>query len=1421
MAKGKRIKPKGKVKPIPAPDGIEPDPAFPQTPEPTSRSVHPPIESGPFFRRIDWMAALLATLISLGVYLYTIAPDVTLEDSGELAVGSMYAGVPHPPGYPMWTVYSWVFTKILPFSNIAWRVAVSSAVAAALSCGLLALMISRGTQLVLSGMESFKSLNERSERNLSLCSGLAAGLIFGFNGFIWSQAVIVEVYTLGILTFAITLALLMRWFYRPEQRLYLYLAYFVFGLCFVNHQTLILAAIGIELLILLGDPKLGRCLLTGNCALYLVGLVLSLKGAEHGSTGNPGLFVLFNLVGTAFMALLIGLTIRLPSMGLRILVPAVYLCLALIFGLFWDNALDKQQFTLASTIVKLWTFLNLSALIGLIAYSWISRDKNSAEQGLLANWMPLLNTRAAWILAALCYFYMPIASMTNPPMNWAYPRTVQGFKHAFTRGQYDRITPSNLTRMFLDADHLPEFAGAPKKTLQLDGGQLAIFLDEARQEFSLSYLALAFIPLAFLYRMRLKEFCWILGLTGIFVTFTLILIYLINPTADELNRHLNKVFFAATHIFIAGSIGLALAIIGATLMGATRASIICVSVFLAGLTGIECFKVIFEQGAGDIKSKFIIICVAAGSLPMIIKGFRFKSWPMVIFFSFTLLAATIAQCIINFKSIQSQIAAMEHAATAAGWLLLLVLLVIGMLALFTDRLHRVAFGILCTALILLPLRPALNNWAENEQRGHLFGYWYGHDMFTPPFDIYPEMDRNAILFGGTDPGRFCPTYFIFCESFTDSQHKRDPDFDRRDVYIITQNALADGTYLQYIRAHYNPSNLDAIDRPPFFQELADKLNKSSKRNHISLLLFLGIIAGLIMAYYAYAQFHKHHNRRHLIGIGAWGGVLLTGCFLGFSGPLSKTAKAADRFFTRLGDRVDQQRRTNSIYPAKEIHTPTRTDNQIAFSGYYAAARERLMNGTLQAGEDVRLILNFQCTNTACRASFPQVVDRTTAPLLKQLEQAGSLPCQRCQTPMPIPEPQVSVQGTTAVMDINARLAKTIFDNNPDHEFYVEESFPLAWMYPHLRPAGIIMKLEREPIDEFSEGILVRDRKFWRAYSQRLIGDWIDEDTSVLEICDWIERTYQNHNLANFQGSRAFIRDNDAQKGFSKLRAAIAGLYTWRSLNTKDPALKARYQREAHFAYRQAIAFGPINPETVFKFINLLTTMNQHNEAIRVAQTYRKLDPANPSSLIFVRNVLQNREQQLQLAGDFQGAMALAEQLHKIDPKGDHLLRRDYYQRQFDNENFFINAFAKNPSNSTNFVQAIYVHGRRGRTNEVLKAIEIFAPFAGEDTKNLTLIKNAYGVIQHWEEKAAIDEQLTELMPGDYAPWFDLAQTRLQLQETNRAVEAMKQSLTLFKDREKNPAELDILQAIQTNAAYAPFREHPDIKPFLKESENQD
>jgi len=72
-----------------------------------------PVAPPPLFRRIDWLTFLLTFgAVWIGYYL-TLAPELTLEDSGELAVGSYYAGIPHPPGYPFWTLYTWLWTCLL------------------------------------------------------------------------------------------------------------------------------------------------------------------------------------------------------------------------------------------------------------------------------------------------------------------------------------------------------------------------------------------------------------------------------------------------------------------------------------------------------------------------------------------------------------------------------------------------------------------------------------------------------------------------------------------------------------------------------------------------------------------------------------------------------------------------------------------------------------------------------------------------------------------------------------------------------------------------------------------------------------------------------------------------------------------------------------------------------------------------------------------------------------------------------------------------------------------------------------------------------------------------------------------------------------------------------------------------------------
>jgi hypothetical protein len=115
----------------------------------------------PLFRRLDWMTGLAAFGIVWAIYFVCLAPQVTLEDSGELCTASYYAGIPHPPGYPFWTIYTWLWTVLVPFKNIAWRVALAEASTAAMSCGVLALIVSRGSSMLMEGIEELKNMTTR------------------------------------------------------------------------------------------------------------------------------------------------------------------------------------------------------------------------------------------------------------------------------------------------------------------------------------------------------------------------------------------------------------------------------------------------------------------------------------------------------------------------------------------------------------------------------------------------------------------------------------------------------------------------------------------------------------------------------------------------------------------------------------------------------------------------------------------------------------------------------------------------------------------------------------------------------------------------------------------------------------------------------------------------------------------------------------------------------------------------------------------------------------------------------------------------------------------------------------------------------------------------------------------------------------
>src|SRR5687768_5588738 len=547
MSKKNSINPEGEGKFADSKQpGGKPGPTQPPRPAVggTTRSGAPggppePVTVPPLFRRIDWFAFGITTLLVLIGYWITLAPDLTLEDSGELAVASKYAGVPHPPGYPVWTIYTWFFT-LIPHSNIAWRVGLSSAVAGALSCGLVALMVSRGSSMIMEGIGELKNIARNWENRICMVSGFVAGMLIGFNGFMWSQSVIVEVYTLSVLSLAGVLVCLMRWIYAPHQRRYLYFAFFWFGITFNNHQSLLVVAIGLEVAIFAAAPRLGRDLIFWNVIIYVLGLVGKSMHLITTLDDNPPLFIIYNLVGLGSLITWIYLLFTTRKSGLELardfIMVAVLGYLLVVFGHITNYVTFFEHRTGPFVLFNLFGL----GLIGAFVYLIMQTTRLGRE------WISALWCGGAWALGAAFYLYMPLASMSNPPLNWGYPRTVGGFFHAFTRGQHEKIHP--VTNPVTYAK------------------QIGMYISGAIEEFNLIYLLVALVPIFFYKRMQQREKAWMLGITAIYLCLSLFLLYLLNPGADRQSRDLNKVFFTASHVMVAMGIGYGLTLISAALL---------------------------------------------------------------------------------------------------------------------------------------------------------------------------------------------------------------------------------------------------------------------------------------------------------------------------------------------------------------------------------------------------------------------------------------------------------------------------------------------------------------------------------------------------------------------------------------------------------------------------------------------------------------------------------------------------------------------------------------------------------------------------------------------------------------------------------------------------------------------------------------
>jgi tetratricopeptide (TPR) repeat protein len=1269
----------------------------------------------PLFRKIDWLALIITSVVIWTVYFLTLAPEQTLEDSGELCTGSFYAGIPHPPGYPFWAIYSWLWTKLLVVGNVAWRVEVGEATAAALACGLVAFMVSRGSSMLMEGIEELRNITGRWENIICVVSGTVAGLLLGLGGVMWSESVAINrISPFGLPWMMIVLLCIMRWIYAPHQRGYLYCAMFFFGICLTIHQTLLVAAMGIEVAVAATQPRLGRDLFLGNSIVYVLGLI-----------ANSTHFT--NMLDTAPMVLVIYHTVGLGSTA---------------------------------------------------AWIWMSFK----TKGLGGEWKAILFMGLLWVAGASFFFYEPIAGMTDPPMQWGYPRTVEGFFHALSRGQYEKASPSDVIH-------------DPGRFIM----QLGILVSDIATEFNWVLVFIALVPLLFFFKMQKRERSWITGLTAIYLCIGVLLMVLMNTSPERQSADLNKVFFITSHGIIAIMAGYGMALIAsfmATHYGGFRRWGL-LGGMIAALLGLYCLW----DATG--KHYFGI----AGQVGF----FDLPHW------------------------IKQAFAKDQGGLPIYGNLILVAIPFVFLFALFIYR-NRGPVLITLALFATMPLYSGLCHWAHSEQRNHWFGYWFGHDMFSPPFVVpdgklsydaklreqamkgpdgnlvYPEMTKDTILFGGTDPGRFCPTYAIFCDSFIphDCQPAQDQKFDRRDVYLITQNALADGTYLDYLRAQYFRSQ--QID-PPFFSELARTLLKDQPYQTNVLARLVSPLDWIFEARGARIEARWRVSTSWFTGEDFTNLPGLVTELHSSQNPFSRwlfqqLSQPTRNLITSKGD--ENQLRAalvgdlNRLLEAGPIYDPSRF-TQLKLSDYLQQFVAQNPQGNARIRLN-RLLLEAAYPDEIAKSLGGVYPDREIyIPSLEDSQQCFSDYMQdvqhRTQLGQLMPGETVNadpasgklqVSGQVAVMMINGLLCKVIFDHNPNNDFFIEESFPLQWMYPYETPFGIIMKINRNPLPELPDNIFKRDHAFWSTYSDRLIGNWITYDTSVKEIVDFIEKVYLRHDYRGFKGDLKFVRDDQAQKSFSKLRSSIAGVYAWRlgsqcpdEYRQKTAAGTEALKRETDFAFKQAFAYCPYSPEAVFRYINFLLQYNRLDDALLVAQICLQLDPYNDQ----VKNLVKQ-------LGDFKGQSATRS---KVETQ----------LQQMENEAH------TNPGNLQNLLTLASLYLQMQQTNRTL---ELFDRVLGDphlSSNEAGFIAQTYAKMGNLPKLEEALEKITALVPDQPEPWYDSAALNAVLGKPDQAMQNLRQALDLSARRLKsNPTARDLLNEARKDPRFNPLRNLPEFQKMV-------
>ncbi|MCS7337956.1 MAG: DUF2723 domain-containing protein [Verrucomicrobiae bacterium] len=395
-------------------------------------------------------------------------PGVSLEWSGLFSTAAMHGGVPFSGGYPVWTIYAWAFANLLPVGNFAWRVNLSSAVAAAAASGLIAITVSFGGGRLLDGSSGSRLLRPLHLKLIRGVCGYVAGAAFGLSGAVWGKAVVGEFWTLGALLFAGVLWLFTGWFFKPASRWRLYCAFFLAGMLLTNNQELLVALPALIAGVILADKKLGS--------------------------------------GAALLVL-----------------PSAAVLTALHQWWLWIDFPGRPNWPVLAV------FLGATGIGAFYAFKTRSASSEWKAGALCA---------LALAFGLASHLYIPLASMTTPPVNWGYSRSVEGFLHTIGRGQFEAPNPAEEIGVL--AQHL------------------WWFLKLLSKDFGVIYLPFALLPIVLLRSVTPVGRRWLLALLAMFICVGVVMLAVVNPQPDTADIKLLRQYFTGANAVLACMCGVGL-----------------------------------------------------------------------------------------------------------------------------------------------------------------------------------------------------------------------------------------------------------------------------------------------------------------------------------------------------------------------------------------------------------------------------------------------------------------------------------------------------------------------------------------------------------------------------------------------------------------------------------------------------------------------------------------------------------------------------------------------------------------------------------------------------------------------------------------------------------------------------------------------